>query len=201
MTPVVVATTMHERVIASAIDLAVAQGWSSVTMARIAEQVGVSRQTVYNEVGSKPALAEAMVLSELGRFLASVELAFDAHSSDLGAAVRAAVNDVLHLAATNPLLRAIVAGANGASSELLPPLSTGSGALLGTARAVVVARLSAYAVVVEARRLESFSDTLVRTVLSHVMSPASSSDASMTQTATDLAWLTSHTLLTPPGPV
>ena len=47
-------------------------------MARLAEEVGVSRQTVYNEVGTKPGLAEAMILSELDRFLGVVNRAFDA---------------------------------------------------------------------------------------------------------------------------
>ena len=40
-------------------------GWASVTMGRLADAVGVSRQTVYNEIGTKPGLAEAMILREL----------------------------------------------------------------------------------------------------------------------------------------
>ena len=52
-------------------------------MARLAQAVGVSRQTVYNEIGTKNALAEAMILSELDRFLAVVTGAFDDHPEDL----------------------------------------------------------------------------------------------------------------------
>ena len=118
------AATMRQRVIAAALELTAAQGWSAVTMSAVADHVGVSRQTVYNEVGSKPALAEAMVLAELERFLEVVGLAFDAHPRDLGAAVAGAVEGVLALAADNELLREIVSSSNGASSELLPPLST-----------------------------------------------------------------------------
>ena len=42
-------------------------GLGTVTMSRLADGVGVSRQTVYNEVGTKPALAEAMILASLTR--------------------------------------------------------------------------------------------------------------------------------------
>ena len=87
--------TMSERVVAAAAELTCEVGWSGVTMAKLADRVGVSRQTVYNEMGSKPALAEAMVLRELATFLAAVERAFDRHPDDLVEAIRAAVTDVL----------------------------------------------------------------------------------------------------------
>ena len=75
--------TMRERVVDAAVRLTGEVGWSQVTMARLAEVVGVSRQTVYNEVGTKQALAEAMVLAELDRFLERVNAGFDAHPDAL----------------------------------------------------------------------------------------------------------------------
>lgn len=184
------APTMRQRVIAAALELTASQGWSAVTMSAVADHVGVSRQTVYNEVGSKPALAEAMVLAELERFLEVVGLAFDAHPRDLAAAVAGAVEGVLALAADNELLREIVSSSNGASSELLPPLSTDASVLIASARAVLVARLSAYGIDASPRRVESVADVLVRTVLSHVMSP----DPDRARTAADLAWVTTRAL-------
>ena len=74
--------TTRERVVDAAVRLTAQIGWSQVTMARLAQEVGVSRQTVYNEVGTKPGLAEAMILRELDRFLASVTVAFDEHPDD-----------------------------------------------------------------------------------------------------------------------
>src|SRR5690242_14631831 len=87
--------TMNERVVAAAAELTCEVGWANVTMGKLADRVGVSRQTVYNEMGSKPALAEAMVLRELATFLAAVDRAFDQHPDDLVDAIRAAVNEVL----------------------------------------------------------------------------------------------------------
>ena len=53
--------TTRDRIVAAAVELTTTSGWASVTMSRLAAAAGVSRQTVYNEVGSKPALAETMI--------------------------------------------------------------------------------------------------------------------------------------------
>ena len=45
---------LRDRLIAAAVDLTVEQGWAALTMRGLAERIGVSRQTVYNELGSKP---------------------------------------------------------------------------------------------------------------------------------------------------
>src|SRR6478735_5802178 len=76
-------TTTRERIVAAAVEMTTSSGWAAVTMGRLADAAGVSRQTVYNEVGSKPALAETMILEELTRFLLVVERAFDAEPDDL----------------------------------------------------------------------------------------------------------------------
>ena len=144
-------------------------GWSAVTMSRLAADVGVSRQTVYNEVGSKPELAQALVLDELGRFMALVEQGFDAHPRDVRAAVEAAVRGVLEFAHDNALIAAIVAGTHGADTDLLPLLTTSSLPLLDVARAVVARRLAAYSD--DEARVAATTDVLVRVTLSHVMQP------------------------------
>ena len=169
-TPPVV--TIRERVIDAAIALTTEHGWAQVTMARLAEEVGVSRQTVYNEIGSKPRLAEAMILHELERFLGLVTLAFDAHPTDLVAAIRDASRAVLEASKDNPLLHAIVSATHGADTELLPLLTTHAGALLSTAKGVVVERVVPYAVDLTPAELEAAIDAVVRVVLSHVMQPS-----------------------------
>ena len=44
----------RERLLEEAAELTRAGGWQSITMAKLADRVGVSRQTVYNEIGTKP---------------------------------------------------------------------------------------------------------------------------------------------------
>lgn len=176
---------LRERLVDAAVALTLAGGWSSVTMARLAAEVGVSRQTVYNEIGTKNALAEAMVLSELGRFLAVVEAAFDAAPDDVVEALRGAVRGVLELAQDNPLLHAVVSATHGADTELLPLLTTHAGSLLGTARAVVAERIAPYALDLDDEESAVVVDLVVRTTLSHVMEPSGEPAA----TADGLAWM------------
>ena len=187
-TPPVV--TIRERVIDAAIALTTEHGWAQVTMARLAEEVGVSRQTVYNEIGSKPRLAEAMILHELERFLGLVTLAFDAHPTDLVAAIRDASRAVLEASKDNPLLHAIVSATHGADTELLPLLTTHAGALLSTAKGVVVERVVPYAVDLTPAELEAAIDAVVRVVLSHVMQPSAAPE----RTADDIAWIAARVL-------
>jgi AcrR family transcriptional regulator len=182
--------TMRERVIDAAVTLTTENGWAQVTMARLADAVGVSRQTVYNEVGSKPLLAEAMILRELDRFLELVTVAFDAHPADLVAAIRDASGAVLEASQDNLLLRAIVSATHGADTELLPLLTTHAGALLSTSKAVVVDRVTPYDVELSPIQLDAAIDMVVRVVLSHVMQPS----ATPAQTAADIAWISARVL-------
>ena len=181
---------MRERVVAAAADLTCESGWRAITMARLAERVGVSRQTVYNEIGSKPELAEAMVLTELGRFLDAVGAAFDRNPADLVGAVRDAAYDVLDLARRNALLQAVVSATHGAETELLPLLTTRSDALVDTAKAAILERVPGYDIDLDPVELDAALDMVVRLVLSHVMHPG----AEPKRVADDIAWLAGRVL-------
>lgn len=183
---------LRHRIIAAAVRMTSERGWSGVTMAGLAAEVGVSRQTVYNEVGGKQALAEAVILEELDRFLGVVTGAFDAHPGpgDLLPAMRGAVRGVLELAEGNPLLHAVVSATHGTDTELLPLLTTHSGSLLSAAKAVLLERVAPYDIGLEPERLDAVVDTVVRVVLSHVMQPS----GTPAQTADDLAWLAARLL-------
>ena len=192
MVAVTTPSTMRSRIVDAAVAMTVETGWSRVTMAALAERVGVSRQTVYNEVGTKPGLAEAMIQQELDRFLGAVSLAFDQSPDDLVGAIRAASAGVLELAQDNLLLHAVVGAPPppGGHTELLPLLTTHAESLLTAAKLVVADRLAPYDLGIEGRRLEAAIDVVVRVVLSHVMQP--SGDPS--DTADDIAWIAARVL-------
>ena len=182
--------TTRERIVAEAAVLTTGAGWAGVTMAKLADRVGVSRQTVYNEIGGKEQLAEAMILAELDRFLAAVESAFDRHPDDLPEAIRAAAGGVLELAQDNRLLHAVVSATHGADTELLPLLTTHAESLLAAAKLVVAERVAPYDVPLDDAHLEAAIDAVVRVVLSHVMQPSGPPD----RTATDIAWIAARVL-------
>jgi AcrR family transcriptional regulator len=182
--------SMHERVVAAASDLTLEVGWAGVTMGKLADRVGVSRQTVYNEVGSKPQLAEEMVLAELAKFLAVVDEAFDREPVDLVEAIRVASRGVLELARSNALLQAVVSASYGAETELLPLLTTRNDALVLAATQAVRGRVGAYRIDIDDRHLDAAIDMVVRLVLSHVVHPI----GTPADTADDIAWISDRTL-------
>ena len=182
--------TTHARVVAAAAELTLEVGWAGVTMGKLADRVGVSRQTFYNEVGSKPQLAEEMVLAELAKFLAVVDASFDEQPDDLVEAIRSAARGVLELARSNALLQAVVSASYGAETELLPLLTSRNDALVLTATQAVKARVTTYDVAIDDRYLDAAIDMVVRLVLSHVVHPIGDPAA----TADDIAWISGRTL-------
>lgn len=112
-------------------DLAADRPWASITMAQIAAEAGVSRQTLYNEFGTRDELAQVYVLWSSERFLDEIQRVVGARPDDLGGALQDAFRVFLELAAEHPLVRALEAatGAEGlhalvASSAGLPILLT-----------------------------------------------------------------------------
>ncbi len=182
--------THRERLLAAAARFTSEHGWGELTMGKLADLVGVSRQTVYNELGGKPQLAEAMVLRELELFLDVVDSAFQDNPDDLVRAIEAAALRVLDLARTDPLLHAILSSSQGADSELLPLLTTNSEPLLGAAGQMIRTHVASYEVGIEEQRVEVLIDMVVRLVLSHVMQPT----ASPAETAETIAWIADRVL-------
>ena len=121
-------------------------------------------------------------------------VAFDAHPTDLVAAIRDASCSVLEASQDNPLLHAIVSATHGADTELLPLLTTHAGRCCrpprrcGRAGRAVRRRA-------DPRQLDAAIDMVVRVVLSHVMQPSATPE----RTAADIAWISAR-VLAPPRP-
>ncbi|MDG9713259.1 TetR/AcrR family transcriptional regulator [Streptomyces sp. DH10] len=90
--------------------------WSAVRMVDVAAAAGVSRQTLYNEFGSKDGLARALVRREADGYLAGVDRALTGHS-DLRDRLTATAEWITSAARENALVRAMLTGC---WSEWLP---------------------------------------------------------------------------------
>ncbi|MGW0472710.1 TetR/AcrR family transcriptional regulator [Streptomyces coeruleorubidus] len=90
--------------------------WSAVRMVDVAAAAGVSRQTLYNEFGSKDGLARALVRREADGYLAGVDRALTGHS-DLRDRLTATAEWITSAARDNALVRAMLTGC---WSERLP---------------------------------------------------------------------------------
>ncbi|MBU6531632.1 TetR/AcrR family transcriptional regulator [Streptomyces sp. NPDC057245] len=90
--------------------------WAAVRMVDVAASAGVSRQTLYNEFGSKDGLARALVRREADGYLAGVERALSG-PSDPRERLTATAEWMMSAAHDNLLVRAMLTGC---WSERLP---------------------------------------------------------------------------------
>ncbi|WP_026179071.1 TetR/AcrR family transcriptional regulator [Streptomyces hokutonensis] len=92
------------------------RSWSTVRMVDVAAAAGVSRQTLYNEFGSKEGLARALVRREADGYLVGVDRALGAHA-DARERLTATAEWTTSAARENALVRAMLTGC---WSERLP---------------------------------------------------------------------------------
>ncbi|MEV2194438.1 TetR/AcrR family transcriptional regulator [Streptomyces phaeochromogenes] len=83
--------------------------WSAVRMVDVAAAAGVSRQTLYNEFGSKEGLARALVRREADAYLAGVERALVSRTEPRER-LAAAAEWTVSAARGNALVRAMLTG-------------------------------------------------------------------------------------------
>jgi AcrR family transcriptional regulator len=143
--------------------------WSEITMSDIARAAGVSRQTLYNEFGSRAEFAQELVLREAGRFIDAVQSTIAANAEDPRVALRATFELFLTVAAENPLVSTIVSGEG--ADELIALFTTRGETLVGTAVARLTGVLLASWPAVAARDAELLGECLVRLAISYAALP------------------------------
>src|SRR4051794_33776613 len=95
--------TAREALLDAAYSALAGRPWSGVRMVDVAAAAGVSRQTLYNEFGSKDGLGRALVRREADAYLAGVDSALAApRSADPGDALAAVVEWTVRRARANP---------------------------------------------------------------------------------------------------
>ncbi|MFJ6164665.1 TetR family transcriptional regulator [Micromonospora orduensis] len=177
---------LRDTIVDAARTRTIAAGWDAVRMGGVATTAGVSRQTVYNEFGSKAGLAEALARREVDRFVGEVRAALLAHGSDVYAGAYAAIERTLTTAAENPLVKAILTSARGGSDELLPYLTTRAEVVLTEASGALIDWAGDHLPGADQAALAFAADTIVRLVVSHIVLPRSPIDQTATA-LTDLA--------------
>jgi len=182
---------LRERLLAAAAELTCDRGWDGVTMGQVAARAGVSRQSVYNELGSKPAMAEALIIKQTDQFLVGVAEALSAHRDDVLEAVTAAAGFTLRAAADDPLLKAILASVHGEGNDLLPMLTTRPQPVLARSVDAILTQLRAeFDVRMPDEQLETTVASLVRLTLSHLVQPA----LPIEQATAQIRWIASRLL-------
>jgi hypothetical protein len=109
-------------------DLLRARDWSAITLADVAGAAGVSRQSIYNEFGSRQGLAQGYALRLADRLVDTVHAAVNANVGDLHAAFLEGFRSFFAESAADPLVISLLTGA--AKPDLLQLITTDSGPLI-----------------------------------------------------------------------
>lgn len=109
-------------------ELLTSTDWSSITLAAVAEAAGVSRQTIYNEFGSRQGLAQGYAIRLADRLVDAVDQAIYHNVGDIHAAFLQGFRGFFSESAADPLVISLLGGA--AQPDLLAIITTDSGPII-----------------------------------------------------------------------
>src|SRR3954465_5962909 len=188
--------SVRQRILDAAREIVVAGDWGRTRMTDVAARAGVSRQTLYNEFGTKDGLALAMSAAQPEWFLSRIQEELDEHPDDPIAGIRAAVTFTLDAGADDQMLKATLSSARG-GNELLPLLPTRAEPLLTSSRRVLTAYLTDHWPSLAHRDITLVADSLIRLTVSHLVLPLAPSET----VADQLAELAARALHLPAHPI
>jgi AcrR family transcriptional regulator len=182
--------TLQDDVLDVVRETIIKRGWQALRMSGLAAAVGVSRQTLYTEFGTKDALAEALAVREAQRFLRDISAELAAGDGELGDAVAVAVTRLLRAGAEDPLLHAVFTGGYGGETSLLPMLTTRAEPIYRAAQDVMVAYVAERHSELDSEEVMDLLDVVIRMVVSHLLLPLEPVEV----VARRLAWVAECTL-------
>ena len=127
-------------------ELLLIRDWSSITLSDVAKAAGISRQTIYNEFGSRQGLAQGYALRLADRLVDQINDAIKENVGDVHAAFLQGFRDFFAESSADPLVISLLSGTS--KPDLLQIITTDS--------APIISRCSA-------RLTESFMHSWVAT--------------------------------------
>lgn len=109
-------------------DLLLTRDWSAITLSDVAKAAGISRQTIYNEFGSRQGLAEGYALRLADRLVDAVHIAIETNVGDVYAAFLQGFRAFFTESAADPLVISLLTGST--KPDLLQIITTGSGPII-----------------------------------------------------------------------
>ena len=157
--------------------------WSAITLADVARAAGISRQTIYNEFGSRHGLAQGYALRLADRLVDAVEDAIYANVGEVYAAFLQGFRAFFADSAADPLVISLLTGV--AKPDLLQIITTDSGPIITHCSA----RLTSSFMHSWMRASEEDSGMIARAIVRLAMSYVSMPPESDHDVAADLARL------------
>ncbi|MBJ7464879.1 MAG: TetR family transcriptional regulator [Mycolicibacterium sp.] len=109
-------------------DMLLVRDWSSITLTDVARAAGISRQTIYNEFGSRQGLAEGYALRLADRLVDQIHGAINENVGDVYAAFLQGFRDFFTESAADPLVISLLTGTS--KPDLLQIITTDSGPII-----------------------------------------------------------------------
>ncbi|HEY5843108.1 MAG TPA: TetR family transcriptional regulator [Mycobacterium sp.] len=109
-------------------DLLLTKDWSSITLADVAKSAGISRQTIYNEFGSRHGLAQGYALRLADRLVDAVGDAIENNVGQMYQAFLQGFRAFFTESAADPLVISLLTGA--AKPDLLEIITTDSAPII-----------------------------------------------------------------------
>ncbi|MBW0015037.1 TetR family transcriptional regulator [Mycobacterium sp.] len=150
-------------------DLLLARDWSAITLSDVARAAGISRQSIYNEFGSRQGLAQGYALRLADRLVDTVHSAIDANVGNINAAFLQGFRLFFAESAADPLVISLLSGV--AKPDLLQIITTDSGPIITRASARLTAAFTQSWVAVGDEDAGVLARAIVRLCLSYVSMP------------------------------
>jgi AcrR family transcriptional regulator len=119
---------LRESILDGMRELLRSKDWSSITLSDVARSAGISRQTIYNEFGSRQGLAESYALRLADRLVGAVVQAIEENVGDMHAAFLQGFRRFFTESASDPLVISLLTGA--AKPDLLQIITTDSAPII-----------------------------------------------------------------------
>ncbi|WP_029115355.1 TetR family transcriptional regulator [Mycobacterium sp. URHB0044] len=112
-------------------EMLLSRDWSSITLSDVAKAAGISRQTIYNEFGSRQGLAQGYALRLADRLVDQIEDAIGGNIGDVYAAFLQGFRDFFMESAADPLVISLLTGTT--KPDLLQLITTDSAPIISRA--------------------------------------------------------------------
>lgn len=119
---------LHDSILDGMRELLVTRDWSSITLSDVARAAGISRQTIYNEFGSRQGLAQGYALRLADRLVDAVDHAIQGNVGDIYAAFLQGFRAFFTESAADPLVISLLTGTT--KPDLLQLITTDSAPLI-----------------------------------------------------------------------
>ncbi|ALR14300.1 TetR family transcriptional regulator [Mycobacteroides saopaulense] len=163
---------LRESVLDALGDLLRQRDWSAVTMSDVSRRAGVSRQTLYNEFGSRQGLAQGYALRLAHRLVDAVGDAIYSHVGDIHGALHSGFSDFFAESAADPMVISLITGE--AKPELMRIVTVDSALIVVPASARLTESFMNSWVAASEEDAAILARSIVRLAISYVSMPPES---------------------------